>query len=55
MIGYLIINLGIYLKFLIMMFQPQANKLFYDNDHIDYKYTISSLSHEKGLVLNKDK
>ena len=52
---FLIINLGIYLKFLIMMFQPPANKLFYDNDHIDYKYTISSLSHEKGLVLNKDK
>ena len=52
---FLIINLSIYLNFLIIMFQPPAHKLFYDNDHIDYKYTISSLSHEKGLILNKDK
>ena len=52
---FLIINLLIYFNLLVMMFQPPAQKLFYDNDHIDYKYTISSLSHEKGLILNKDK
>ena len=52
---FLIINLSIYLNFLIIMFQPPAHKLFYDNDHIDYKYTISSLSHEKGIVITEDK
>ena len=52
---FLMINLLIYLKILIIMFQPPAQKLFYDNDHIDYKYTISSLSHEKGIIVNEDK
>lgn len=51
----LIINVIIYLNLLILLFQPPAHKLFYDNDHIDYKYTISSLSHEKGIVINEDK
>lgn len=52
---FLIINLLIYFNLLVMMFQPPAQKLFYDNDHIDYKYTISSLSHEKGIVITEDK
>lgn len=54
-IMFLIINLLIYFNLLVMMFQPPAQKLFYDNDHIDYKYTISSLSHEKGIVITEDK
>ena len=57
-IGYvifLIINLLIYFNLLVTMFQPPAQKLFYDNDHIDYKYTISSLSQEKGIVITEDK
>ena len=52
---FLIINLLIYFNLLVMFFQPPAQKLFYDNDHIDYKYTISSLSHEKGIVITEDK
>ena len=52
---FLIINLLIYFNLLVTMFQPPAQKLFYDNDHIDYKYTISSLSHEKGIVITEDK
>ena len=52
---FLIINLLIYFNLLVMMFQPPAQKLFYDNDHIDYKYTISSLSHEKGIIITEDK
>ena len=52
---FLIINLLIYFYLLVMLFQPPAQKLFYDNDHIDYKYTISSLSHEKGIVITEDK
>ena len=52
---FLIINLLIYFNLLVMMFQPPSQKLFYDNDHIDYKYTISSLSHEKGIVITEDK
>ena len=52
---FLIINLLIYFNLLIMMFQPPAQKLFYDNDHIDYKYTISSLSQEKVIVNTEDK
>ena len=52
---FLIINLLIYFNLLVKMFQPPAQKLFYDNDHIDYKYTISSLSHEKGIVITEDK
>ena len=54
-IMFLIINLLIYFYLLVMLFQPPAQKLFYDNDHIDYKYTISSLSHEKGIVITEDK
>ena len=52
---FLIINLLIYFNLLVMMLQPPAQKLFYDNDHIDYKYTISSLSKEKGIVITEDK
>lgn len=51
----LIINLIIYLKLLVILFQPPVSKFFYDNDHIDYKYTISSLSYEKGIVMNDPK
>ena len=52
---FLVINLLIYFNLLVMMLQPPAQKLFYDNDHIDYKYTISSLSQEKGIVITEDK
>ena len=50
-----IINVILYLNLLVIFFQPPTNKLFYDNDHINYKYTISSLSHEKGLVIDEGK
>jgi len=52
---FLIINLLIYFNLLVMLLQPPAQKLFYDNDHIDYKYTISSLSQAKGIVITEDK
>ena len=50
-----IINVIIYLYLVILIFQPSAHKLFYDNDHADYKYTISSLSQEKGIIINEKK
>ena len=37
------------------MFQPRVNKLFYDNDHNDYIYSISLLSKEKSIVINEEK
>ena len=48
-----IINILIYFYLMIAMFQPSVHKLFYDNDHADYKYTISSLSQEKSIVINE--
>ena len=50
-----IINILIYFYLMIAMFQPSVHKLFYDNDHADYKYTISSLSQEKSIVINEGK
>ena len=52
---FFIINVIFYLYLMILMFQPSAHKLFYDNDHADFKYTISSLSQEKGIIINKKK
>ena len=52
---FFIINVIFYLYLMILMFQPSAYKLFYDNDHADYKYTISSLSQEKGIISNEKK
>lgn len=51
----IIINMLIYFHIMITMFQPSVSKLFYDNDHADYKYTISSLSQEKSIVINEGK
>ena len=51
----LIINMVFYFHIMIVMFQPSVHKLFYDNDHADYKYTISSLSKEKSIVINEGK
>ena len=50
-----ILNAFIIFKVLIILFQPSANKLFYDNDHNDYIYTISLLSKEKSIVINEGK
>ena len=50
-----IINMVIFFHIMIEMFQPSAHKLFYDNDHADYKYTISSLSQEKAIIINEGK
>ena len=51
----LIINMVFYFHIMIVMFQPSVHKLFYDNDHADYKYTISSLSKEKSIIINEGK
>ena len=57
-IGYfvfILIHVILYLNLIVYFFEPPANKLFYDNDHADYIYSISSLSQEKGIIINEDK
>ena len=38
-----VLNSFFLFNFIIKMFQPRVNKLFYDNDHNDYIYSISLL------------
>ena len=51
----LILNTFILFNFIITIFEPSVNKLFYDNDHDDYIYSISLLSKEKSIVINEGK
>ena len=50
-----VLNSFFLFNFIIKMFQPRVNKLFYDNDHNDYIYSISLLSKEKSIVINEEK
>ena len=50
-----VLNSFFLFNFIIKMFQPRVNKLFYDNDHKDYIYSISLLSKEKSIVINEEK
>ena len=50
-----VLNSFFLFNFIIKMFQPHVNKLFYDNDHNDYIYSISLLSKEKSIVINEEK
>ena len=50
-----VLNSFFLFNFFIKMFQPRVNKLFYDNDHNDYIYSISLLSKEKSIVINEEK
>ena len=50
-----VLNSFFLFNFIIKMFQPPVNKLFYDNDHNDYIYSISLLSKEKSIVINEEK
>ena len=50
-----VLNSFFLFNFIIKTFQPRVNKLFYDNDHNDYIYSISLLSKEKSIVINEEK
>ena len=50
-----VLNSFFLFNFIIKMFQPRVNKLFYDNDHNDYIYSISLLSKEKSIVITEEK
>ena len=50
---FIFLNILIYVYFIINMFEPSVEDLFYDNDHNNYIYTTSLLSQDRSLVMNK--
>ena len=50
---FVILNVFVYANLIIKLFEPSVSGLFYNNDHVDYKYTTSLLSQDKNIVMNK--
>lgn len=50
---FVILNLCVFANLIIKLFEPSASGLFYNNDHVDYKYTTSLLSQDRNIVMNK--
>ena len=50
---FVILNVFVYANLIITLFEPSVSGLFYNNDHVDYKYTTSLLSQDRNIVMNK--
>lgn len=50
---FIVINIIFYVVLIMKLFEPSVERLFYDNDHENYIYTISLLSQDRSIVVNK--
>ena len=50
---FIFLNILIYVYFIINMFEPSVEDLFYDNDHNNYIYSTSLLSQGRSITTNK--
>lgn len=48
----IIVNICVYVYFIIKMFEPSVIDLFFDNDHNDYIYKTSLLSQDRSIAMN---
>ena len=49
---FIIVNICVYVYFIIKMFEPSVIDLFFDNDHNDYIYKTSLLSQDRSIAMN---
>ena len=49
---FIIVNICVYVYFIIKMFEPSLIDLFFDNDHNDYIYKTSLLSQDRSIAIN---
>ena len=50
---FVLLNIFIYANLIIKLFEPSVSGLFYNNDHVDYKYSTSLLSQDRNIMMNK--